>query len=172
MYTENEFVDLVKSLYGARIIKSHNKVYLVEVTNQHACDKLFNRETIDWCIARSKSHWNEYITNPGNKQYFIVDFKNVDSNRTNDYNYSFIGFTVDKKGNIYAAHARNDKNLLGYTMTNGDKLFEHCLKEKGLYQYVIKDKMKENVEDRASMLPFYFLVSSILLAMCSLLIRW
>ena len=172
MYTEREFVDLVKNLSGAKILKSHNKVYLLEVTKQYACDKLFNRKTIDWCIARSKSHWNDYITNPGNKQYFIVDFNNVDSNRTNDYNNSFIGFTVNNKGDIYAAHARDDKNLLVYSMVNGDRLFEHCLKEKGLYKYVIEDKMKDNVECQASMFPFYFLVSSILLAMCSLLIRW
>jgi len=172
MYTEREFVDLVKNLYGARIIKSHNSVYLISVTRQSACDKLFNRKTIDWCISRSKSHWDSYITTPGNKQYFIVDFKNVDSNRANDYNYSFIGFTIDNKGDIYAAHARDDKNLLGYSMVNGDRLFEHCLKEKGLYKYVIEDKMKDNVECQASMFPFYFLVSSILLAMCSLLIKW
>jgi hypothetical protein len=172
MYTEREFVDLVKNLSGAKILKSDNKVYLLEVTKQYACGKLFNRKTIDWCIARSKSHWNDYITNPGNKQYFIVDFNNVNSNRANDYNNSFIGFTVNNKGDIYAAHARDDKNLLGYSMINGDRLFEHCLKEKGLYKYVIEDKMKDNVECQASMLPFYFLVSSILLAMCSLLIKW
>ena len=172
MYTEREFVDLVNSLSGVKILKSHNGVYLINVTKQSACDTLFNRETIDWCIARSKSHWNDYITNPGNKQYFIVDFNNVNSNNGSKYNYSFIGFTVNNKGDIYAAHARNDKNLLGFSMINGERLFEHCLKEKGLYKYVIEDGMKDNAECQASLLPFYFLVGSILLAMCSLLIKW
>jgi len=172
MYTEREFVDLVKSLYGARIIKSHNRVYLINVTRQSACDKLFNRDTINWCIARSKSHWDSYITTPGNNQYFIVDFNNVNSSYSRNYNHSFIGFTVNNKGDIYAAHARDDKNLLGYTTTDGERLFERCLKEKGLYKYVIEDKMKDNVVSQASMFPFYFLISSILLAMCSLLIKW
>jgi len=172
MYTEKEFFYLVNELNGAKILKANNGIYLIKVNNHSACKKLFDRHTIDWCIARSKAHWNDYVENPGNKQYFIVDFNNINSLYENKYNYAFIGFTVNKNGDIYAAHARNDKNLLGYTTAGGEILFERCLKENGLYKYVIEDKMKDDAECQASMFPFYFLVSAILLAMCSLFIKW
>ena len=173
MYTEKEFVSIVRFTPGAKIIHKIGKIYLLSVKYHSACASLFDIDTVDWCIARSKYHWNDYIANNGNKQYFIVDFNNVDNFVNYDeYNFSFIGFTVDNDGNIYAAHARNDKNLLSECNTKGEKLFEQILKKKGLYDFVFNDvmKKKEKVEE-ASMMPVYFLIGAIILASLTLFIR-
>ena len=173
MYTEKEFVNIVRFTPGAKIIHKIGKIYLLSVKYQSACAALFDIDTVDWCIARSKYHWNEYISNRGNKQYFIVDFNNVNNYTNHDeYNFSFIGFTVDKDGDIYAAHARNDKNLLTERNTKGESLFERILEKKGLYDFVINNGMKKEAEEETlSMIPVYFLIGAIILASLTLFIR-
>ena len=173
MYTEKEFVNIVRFTPGVKIIHKIGRIYLLSVKYQSACASLFDIDTVYWCIARSEYQWKEYITNRGNKQYFIVDFNNINNYVSHDeYNFSFIGFTVDNDGNIYAAHARNDKNLLTERNTKGERLFERILKKKGLYDFVINDgmKKKEKVEE-ASMIPVYFLIGAIILASLTLFIR-
>ena len=170
MYNEENFVKFIQNTFGVKIQYQKNSVYLVRVMTYKVCKRLFDRSTINWCIARSESHWNEYITKPENNQYFIVDFGNIDSPDSRKYNYSLIGFTINKKGDIYAAHARNDDNLLERNFRGVSK-FETAIKEKGLYDYIIKNKMKDE-QSVCSMLLVYALVGAILLALCSLLIRF
>ena len=172
MYSEEEFVKYVNDTFGVKLLYHTNRVYLIKVTSHKVCKKLFDRKDIDWCIAQSEKHWDDYITHPGNKQYFIVDFNHAnDLKGSAGYNNAFIGFTLNKEGEIYAAHARDDKNLLHYDYFTGVRDFERILTEKGLYDFVIKNKMK-NAEDAYAMVPVYLLVGSILLAMCSLLIKF
>ena len=172
MYSEEDFVKFANETFGVKILCRVGKVYLIRVKFHEDCKKLFDRKDIDWCIAQSEKHWDEYITHPGNKQYFIVDFSHTHDLKGSDgYNNAFIGFTLNKHGEIYAAHARDDKNLLHYDYLTGVRDFEKILKEKDLYDFVIKNKMK-NAENTYAMAPVYFLVGSILLAMCSLLIKF
>lgn len=172
MYSEEEFVKYVNDTFGVKLLYHVNKVYLIRVKSHEVCKKLFDRKDIDWCIAQSEKHWDEYITHPGNKQYFIVDFNHThDLKGSAGYNNAFIGFTLNKEGEIYAAHARDDKNLLHYDYFTGVRDFEKILKEKSLYNFVIENKMRGE-EEAYAMVPVYFLVGSILLAMCSLLIKF
>ena len=77
MYSEEEFVKYVNDTFGVKLLYHTNRVYLIKVTSHKVCKKLFDRKDIDWCIAQSEKHWDDYITHPGNKQYFIVDFNPV-----------------------------------------------------------------------------------------------
>ena len=172
MYSEEDFVEFIHKTFGVKLLYQSGKIYVIKVTSHDACKKLFDRDTIDWCIARSEKHWDDYVSHPGNKQYFIVDFNHVNTPKNSvGYNNAFIGFTINKDGEIYAAHARDDRNLLRLEIVSGKREFESILQKKGLYDFVIKNKMKGE-EDGHAMLPVYFLVGSILLAMCSLLIKF
>ena len=53
MYGESGFNKLVGKLRGAKIIYQNSGVYVLKVTDFEACNKLFARESIDWCIANN-----------------------------------------------------------------------------------------------------------------------
>jgi len=175
MYGESGFNKLVGKLRGAKILYQNNGVYVLKVTDFEACNKLFARESIDWCIANNEYHWDDYVKNPGNKQYFIVDFNLMNSDSSYEANQAFIGFTLTKDGKLYAAHGRNDKNLLRKEF-DGEMIFDKWLKHKGkgVYNFVVESDMeKANTDEKTdySMVPVYFLVGSILAAMMTLFIR-
>lgn len=175
-YSEEEFVNLL-SRYGVEIIYNKNKVYLIRVRDFFVCRKLFDKPTLHWCIAQHEEHWNEYVKNPGNKQYFIVDFNHVeDAPQTTEGDRAFIGFTYDKNNNLYAAHSRSDLNLMNNHYYGDDYVmdFHVALKRKHLYDFIVKRGMttpQAVYEGEASMIPVYVLIITILLIMCTLF-KW
>lgn len=174
MYKEKEFQRLIEKLSGINLLYKKDGVYIIKVSSFKSCKKLFNDDSIDWCIAKGENHWNNYVSYLGNNQYFIVDFNDIKSKNSVAYNNSLVGFTITKHGELYAAHARNDKNLLrteGYSKT----IFAKLLLDKNLYDFVINEKMatpyiqREESSKSVSMVPVYLLIGSILLAMMTLL---
>lgn len=161
MFTEKDFVKKAPNLKGLSILYNSNGIYLIKVNNFSTCHTLFDRPTISWCIAQRISHWESYVSDPGNEQYFIIDFNNTEG-KGEDYNYSLIGFTKDKN-NIVAAHARNDDNLL--VTDDGISLFDKHLKRIGLYDKVY------GITKSDSMVPVYFLIFAIIACLCTIFIR-
>ncbi len=176
-YTEQEFVNLIAQLGGAKIIYSKDGIYLIKVDDFYTCHKLFYKQTIHWCIAREQYHWDEYVKIPGNRQYFIVDFNHVeDAEQTTEGDRAFIGFTYDKNNKLYAAHSRSDRNLNNHHYYDDDYEldFNIILKKKHLYNFIVKRGMtapQATYDSEASMIPVYVLIITILLAMCTLL-KW
>lgn len=176
MFKKEEFLKSVKDYCpNTKVLYDRNNIVLVQVESFADCHFLFDKKTIDWCIARSNSHWCDYVAKPFHKQYFIVDFNHInDENHGTEYNRSLIGFTT-KRGDLYAAHARNDANLLSESdkKYNGLHPFEKILKDKGLYDFVIKNgfKDKPSLFD-SGMWLFWLLVLGILLCMTSMFFRW
>ena len=168
-YTEQEFVNLIAQLGGAKIIYSKDGIYLIKVDDFYTCHKLFYKPTIHWCIAREQIHWDDYVKIPGNRQYFIVDFNHVeDAEQTTEGDRAFIGFTYDKNNKLYAAHSRS------YYDDDYELDFNIILKKKHLYNFIVKRGMtnpQAAYDSEASMIPVYVLIITILLAMCTLL-KW
>lgn len=184
MYSENYFLDIVNSTRDIEIIYSKNKVYIIRVKSFKACNRLFCNEvtgcTVNWCIANHTHHWYDYVEHPDNYQYFIVDYNHINDEDRDSHNESLIGFTLDKHNNLYAAHARNDDNLLLTSSRTKEYIFYDILKQKKLYDFVVKynmstekmqEKLKEKKDRQASLVPFYIAVGLILLIMCTLFIR-
>lgn len=124
---------------NTKVIYDKNNIFVINVNSFKDCNRIFARDTIHWCIANHECHWNEYVGGLGQKQFFIIDFNKInDIKDREEYNYSLIGFTL-KNNKLYAAHARNDDNLL-----TGSGLFSQILKKKDLYNFIVKQKMEEN----------------------------
>ena len=148
IYNKDEFLQFVKCLKNTKVLYDKNNIVILRVKTYNDCKALFgNDKTINWCIANSRCHWDEYIGNHSfTKQYFIIDFNHVNDKPmiegygNREYIYSMIGFTTRFfVWNLTAAHARNDKNLLEETYGgNNDKilLFKRILKEKGIHKFV------------------------------------
>ena len=107
------------------IIFEKNNVLLIRVKNYDACNWLFARPSINWCIATNEIHWREYVCKPFRKQYFIVDYNNIFSNNSYDADVALIGFTTDGT-EILAAHTKNDSSIKGQ--------FENILSKKGILE--------------------------------------
>lgn len=125
---KDKFVEQVKLTDGAKLIFEKNNVVLVRVTTFNACNRLFKKESIKWCIAEDEYHWKEYVEKePLRRQYFIVDFNKIHDVNTIERNEALIGFTLnfDK---VIAAHAKDDGNVVYH--------FNETLKEKGIYDEV------------------------------------
>jgi hypothetical protein len=159
------------------VLYCRNNIVIIKVNTFQDCNRLFYKDSIDWCIARSKGHWDDYVGAPGQEQYFIIDFNHIDSEDRHLYNNSLIGFTL-KDGNLYAAHARNDRNLLDAHEKKNTGLhpFEEILKNKGIYKFVIKNKMKhidknDNSSSNKEMGIFWAFLVVIVLLMTSMLFR-
>jgi hypothetical protein len=132
-----------------KVVYDKNNIVIIKVSSFEDCNRIFCHDTIKWCIAQNKAHWNSYVEKIGHKQYFIIDFNKMHEMRgSTDYNLSLIGFTL-KGDKLYAAHARNDNNLLNGFIKDrtGYHPFENILKDKGLYDFVIKRKMKSDVNE-------------------------
>ena len=136
----DKFMEQVKSLKNTTVIYDNNNIVVLEVKSFDDCNKLFDKEGIHWCIAQSEGHWNDYVGCLSH-QYFIVDFNKLKKGQTSDddNNNSLIGFTFTK-GELSAAHARNDKSLRGSVYDKHGNYegieFEKILKEKGIYNVV------------------------------------
>ncbi len=127
-----------------KVIYDNNNIVVINVNSFKDCHNIFYHNTINWCIAESELHWVNYVGNESCKQFFIIDFNKLHSSQRDDYNLSLIGFTL-KNGDLYAAHGRDDRNLLNAKIKDrtGFYPFENVLKSKGLYDFVIKRKMKD-----------------------------
>lgn len=87
---------------GIEIISSaDNKLYL-KIENFEQSKALGSSS---WCIARDDYYFDSY-TREGKNQYFLYDF-----NKNSKDNSSLIGITLDRKGDHYASHYRNDDQL-------------------------------------------------------------
>ena len=160
--------------HKTKVIYDKNNIVIIKVNSFSDCNFIFCHSTINWCIANHECHWNDYVNKKGHKQFFIIDFNKVNGiPGTKDYNLSLIGFTI-KDDKIYAAHARNDDGLLDRFKKDitGYHPFEEVLKDKGLYDFVIKRKMKnvEN-EENGGMVTVILCVVLILLLMTYLALR-
>ena len=160
-----------------KVLYDKNNIVVIKVSSFDDCNRMFHIDSIDWCIARSKSHWNDYVGKPNQSQYFIIDFNDINSKDRTKYNQSLIGFTLVDES-LMAAHARNDRNLLDSSekVYSGYHPFEQILMEKGIYNFVIKQKMKGSPTDAKStkndgMWLVWMLIGLILLAMCTLLFK-
>jgi hypothetical protein len=125
---KDKFIEQVKLTDGAKLIFEKNNVVLVRVTTFNACNRLFKKDSIKWCIAEDECHWKEYVEKePLRRQYFIVDFNKIHDVNTIERNEALIGFTLgfDK---VIAAHAKDDGNVVYH--------FNEILKEKGIYDEV------------------------------------
>ena len=87
---------------GARIISEADDTLIIEI-DDYQQSKLLGSSS--WCIVRDESYFNSY-TEDGNKQYFLYDFS-LDSAD----NASMIGFTLDRHGDHYAAHYKDDDEI-------------------------------------------------------------
>ena len=125
---KDKFVEQVKLTDGAKLIFEKNNVVLVRVTTFNACNRLFKKEGIKWCIAEDECHWKEYVEKePLRRQYFIVDFNKIHDVNTIEQNEALIGFTLNF-GIVTAAHAKDDENVIYH--------FNEILKEKDIYDEV------------------------------------
>ena len=175
---KKNFLDAVaKYCPDTKVLYDRNSVVIIKVNSFTDCNRMFYVESIDWCIARSEGHWNDYVGKPNQSQYFIIDFDKINSNDRIERNNSLIGFTLSD-GELMAAHARNDRNLLDSSEKSysGYHPFEKILKEKGIYDFVIKQKMDGGQTDGKAtkndgMWFVWMLIGLILLAMCTLFFK-
>ena len=108
---QKDFVNLVNNTKGAKIVVEKNNVYLIRVKTYKACNRLFDRPDIHWCIATSEGQWRSYVDKPFRKQYFIVDFNNIFSNDKFVADEALIGFTMSGPS-LIAAHTKNDNAIM------------------------------------------------------------
>jgi len=89
---------------GAKIVYDKDGYLVIEV-NSYISNRELNGHT-SHCIARSGSYWDSYLED-FNKQYYVYNF-NLDPTDNN----SVIGMTIKPNGDLKAAHAKNDSNVL------------------------------------------------------------
>jgi len=98
--------DKYGEINGAEIVFNENEILVVEIRSFQA-NRLLNANT-KHCIKDTISYWNSYIGGDDmyTKQYYIYNFNLLPSE-----NNSVIGVTIDKKHDIYAAHAKDDGDV-------------------------------------------------------------
>ena len=131
------------NLPNTKIVYDYKGIVIIKVNRFEDCHTLFDSCT-SWCISHKKVHWDDYYI--GREQYFILDFNKLNGDGGKETREAAIGFTIkrDNEGiNLYAAHDVLDYNLLDpyEKRTTGLHPFEKILKEKGVYSFVIKNKM-------------------------------
>ena len=143
-----DFLDAVSKLENTEVLYDKDGIVIVRIKSWHDCNVLFDRDSIHWCIARNESHWIDYVAKPFTKQYFIVDFNKINNeNNFEEFDKALIGITVSA-GEITFAHSRSDYDLISRFNKKAREwgkmihLLEHILEEKGIYDFVIKDKFK------------------------------
>ena len=162
------FISRVGKLHDTKVVYDLNNIVVLKVGTFDDCSRLFDKDSIHWCIAQSRRHWNEYVGSMFTRQYFIIDFNNINNPNSTEYNHSLIGYTVEK-GKIMAAHARNDldlrKSVTKYwgEELKTDMLFKFVLRDKGLslYEFVFgKDrKEKESIMSGVFLTLFFVAVA-------------
>ena len=169
-----EFLDAVSKLENTEVLYDNNGIVIVRIKEWHDCNVLFDRDSIHWCIARNESHWIDYVAKPFTKQYFIVDFNDI--NNENDFekfDKALIGITVSA-GEITFAHSRSDYDLVsrssGKPREWGKMIhpLEHILEEKGIYDFVVKNDFKEKkagVNNEHSLFGVWFVILVIMFFM-------
>jgi len=152
---KDKFIEQVKLTDGARLIFEKNGVALIRVTTFNACNRLFKKDSIRWCIAEDECHWKEYVEKePLRRQYFIVDFNKIHDVNSIERNEALIGFTLgfDK---VIAAHAKDDGNVVYH--------FNEILKEKGIYDEAYHEI---NLYDRRANAVFIAITVIAAIALC------
>ena len=168
---EHFLKEIANYCHNTNVIYDKNNIVIIKVNSFSDCNYIFCHKTINWCIANSECHWNSYVNKKGHEQFFIIDFNKVNGiPGTKDYNLSLIGFTT-KNGKIYAAHARNDDGLLDGLKKDrtGYHPFEEVLKNKGLYDFVIKRKMK-NEENGGDVLKMIAYMATVIICVALILL--
>ena len=89
---------------GAKVIYNKDGLLVIEVYT-YIANRELNGHT-SHCIARSGSHWDNYLENY-NKQYYVYNF-NLDPTD----NASVIGMTIRPDGTLRAAHDKPDHNVI------------------------------------------------------------
>ena len=115
---------------GAKIVYDKDGYLVIEV-NSYISNRELNGHT-SHCIARSGSYWDSYLED-FNKQYYVYNF-NLDPTDNN----SVIGMTIKPNGDLKAAHAKNDSNVLSS--------FKSKMKEWDIPFEVFAPMTKEEIE--------------------------
>jgi len=148
MFTREELIKMVATgeLNDTTILYDHNNIVLIKIASFKDCNELFSDWTW-WCISKEARHWTSYCY--GRNQYFLIDFNDLHSTNPTKLNRAAIGFTITDHNLLYAAHAKNDDNLLDLAVKRKKGLytFESILKEKGLYEFVIEQNMNPKYAD-------------------------
>lgn len=92
--------------FGIKKIYDEDNVVTFEVDNYEQCRAL---GSTSWCIVREEHYFDQYAKDADNRQYIMYDF-----NKQSTDIESMVGFTVVRKGNIYAEHWKNDDSISSY----------------------------------------------------------
>lgn len=87
---------------GIDILSKDNNTVILKIDNFEQSSAI---GSASWCICSSATYFNSYTSNES-KQYFIFDF-----NKEKSSNESLIGITLNKEGNLNAAHLKNDESI-------------------------------------------------------------
>lgn len=132
------YLEKIKNLKGAKIIKDKNEKLLVEIENFEASQEIGSK---DWCISYNIEHFRCYKNNL-NRQYFLYDF-----NKNTLDKESMIGITVNCSGEVEDAYFRNDEYI--------EDLSKIKVKFKKLDKKIIKEYIKrKNIETKDDYLYF------------------
>ena len=101
-----EITDMKLESFNIEKLYDANDMVIFEVKNYEQC-KFFGSKS--WCIVRDEYYFDDYVSNPNNKQYVVYDFSKPSTD-----NYSMIGFTITQSGSYHAEHLKNDDMLEDY----------------------------------------------------------
>jgi hypothetical protein len=91
------------NLNGAKIEYQKNGFLVIEVLS-YIANTILNGHT-KHCTKDNQSYWDKYVED-FSRQLYLYNF-NLDKKD----NYSVIGVTIDKKGNVTHAHLKDDENV-------------------------------------------------------------
>lgn len=100
-FNKEGYLDRINNV-GANIVVDSDNCLIVKIDSFEQSKALGSPS---WCISRYDVYFNSYTQNDAS-QYFIFDF-----NRKETDDYSMIGFTLNKEGDLTAAHVKNDCEL-------------------------------------------------------------
>lgn len=124
---DHETILLKAKVNEATIVSNLDDILILEINNYKQSQSLGSPS---WCISRQEYYFDSYVDET-NRQYFIFDF-----NKRSDDNNSMIGITLDLKGNIVAAHLKNDEAISENNQFISDII--NTIKEKQRKSYTFK----------------------------------
>jgi hypothetical protein len=89
---------------GAEMVFNENGIVIIEV-NSFAANQMLNSHT-SHCIKDNIGHWNSYVANHDNKQYYIYNFHIPLRD-----NFSTVGITIEPGKRVRACHNRPDHSM-------------------------------------------------------------
>ena len=100
---DNKSVKLKSENKNAEIILEEENLLILKIRDFEASKSL--GAGTSWCISKTESFFNSYVTRNSNHQYFVYDFSKNSKDRD-----SRIGITIKPNGDHKAAHYKNDNS--------------------------------------------------------------